>query len=63
VDRAEAESLGLIDPGETAQSAAMGFNARLEASTKGLDPDLEGLLRDEFGERVAWTNAGVRWKT
>ena len=63
VDRAEAEGLGLIEPGAAVEPVVKDFNERLEASTKGLDPDLEGLLRDEFGERVAWTNAGVRWKT
>ncbi|HOW64869.1 MAG TPA: hypothetical protein P5186_19895 [Candidatus Paceibacterota bacterium] len=52
VDRAEAETLGLIAPSQQVNSPELSFNARLEASTTGLDPDLIRFLTDSLGNQV-----------
>jgi hypothetical protein len=51
-DRAEAEQLGLVKPGEEIQPDQRSFNDDLEASTKGLEPDLLTKLLEEFGDQV-----------
>jgi hypothetical protein len=44
VDRDEAEALGLIEPGQELEPVPGEFNADLEASTEGMDPEIAGLL-------------------
>jgi len=61
VDRDEAEQLGLIQPGDTPVPIAKDFNARLEASTKGLDPDMLRFLADAFGDQIDLEPDNIRW--
>jgi len=62
VDRAEAEQLGLIQPGETPTSPELGFNSRLEASTRGLDPEFVNLMRQSFGDQIEITGDAMQWR-
>ncbi len=63
VDRAEAEQLGLIQPGEAVKSPDVEFNDRLRASTRNLDPDLLQWLADQFGDQIEidQVNQVVKW--
>lgn len=61
VDRTEAESLGLLKPGERLEPPAEDFNAGLEASTKGLDPELITKLKNDLGDRVEINGETIRW--
>jgi hypothetical protein len=61
VERAEAEQLGLLEPGQPVLPAATNFNDRLEAGTKDLDPDLESTLAAEFGPRLTRAAGALRW--
>lgn len=63
VDRAEAESLGLIAPGEQVQAGAAGFNENLQASTRGLDPDLLAKLKTELGDQLVIEGESMMWKS
>ncbi len=62
VDRAEAEQLGLLTPGQPVQPIVQDFNDHLKASVKGLDPDLQALLRESFGSEVRFEGDAVWWK-
>jgi hypothetical protein len=62
VDRAEAESLGLIAPGQRAVPVKQSFNAQLEASVEALDPELVDFLREAFGGRAEVSGGSVKWK-
>jgi hypothetical protein len=62
VDRDEAEALGLIAPGEQAQPVEKNFNERLEASSRGLTPEVVDTLKNAFGEQVEIDGDAVRWK-
>lgn len=62
VDRAEAEALGLLEPGQAVASPELKFNERLEASTKHLDPEIQEYLRRGLGDRVEVTEDTVAWK-
>jgi hypothetical protein len=64
VDRDEAESLGLIDPGQEVQADTRSFNENLRASTQGIEPDLLDKLLQEFGAQVEWDGNAeeLRWK-
>lgn len=62
VDRAEAEALGLIKPGETPASADPGFNAELEASVTNLSPDYVSALGRIFGDAVEVVQGIARWR-
>ncbi len=65
VDRAEAIALGLIEENWTPPSDARGgegFNQQLQASVRGLDPELKQFLKSEFkkdikieGDTAWWT--------
>jgi hypothetical protein len=63
VDRDEAEALGLVDPGEQLDGAKAeaDFNADLEASVRGLDPDKLAWLRDAFGDQVRIEGGRAQW--
>jgi len=63
VDRTEAEDLGLVEPGETVVPEEKSFNDGLEASTRGIEPDLVAKLRDEFGDQIEIDeeNEVMRW--
>jgi len=62
VDRAEAEALGLISPGEKAQPMERDFNDKLQASAQGLDEDMRAKLREAFGDQVEIDGDAVKWK-
>jgi hypothetical protein len=61
VDRAESEALGLIAPGQKAESPEQSFNDHLEASTMGLDPDLVQFLKESLGDQVQVDGDKVRF--
>lgn len=61
VDRGEAESLGLVKPGEVVAPDLKGFNDRLQSSTRGLDEEMIRWLKDAFGEQVEFRDGAVRW--
>lgn len=62
IDRDEAESLGVIGRGEAAESPEAAFNEHLEASAEGLSDEMQGWLRESFGERVEISGGRVRWR-
>lgn len=62
VSREEAESLGLIAPGQPVVPAEKNFNENLKASTRGLDADLLAKLRAEFGDQVIIDGDEMRWR-
>lgn len=61
VDRTEAERLGLIQPGDVVKPVEQDFNDRLEAGTKGLDPDLVAKLKTELGDQIEEVDGALRW--
>jgi hypothetical protein len=62
VDRAEAEALGLIRPGEKPQPVEKEFNDRLKASATTLDADLIQFLLQLLGRQVEIVDDEIRWK-
>lgn len=63
VDRAETESLGLLQPGEKVQPDKRALTDNLKASTKGLDPDLLDKLKNEFGDKLIIDGDTMRWNS
>lgn len=61
VDRDEAESLGLIQPGEKVQPVEKDLNERLEASTARLDDDLSEQLLKQLGNKVVLDGDRLKW--
>ena len=62
IDRAEAESLGLLAPGEKVQPVEQEFNDHLKASVSGLDPDLQEVLKSRFGDQIKIEDGAAWWK-
>lgn len=62
VDRAEAESLGLLQPGEEVKPAVEDFNATLQASVRDVDPELLKSLKESLGDQVVIEGDRIRWK-
>lgn len=62
VDRAEAERLGLLQPGQRVAPADKSFNDGLKASARSLDPDLLGKLKTAFGEQLVIEGDELRWR-
>lgn len=69
VGRDEAESMGLVQPGEVIQPKDADFNRDLSASVAGIDPDILHELKHSLGDaaeideskgRIRWT--GTNWK-
>lgn len=65
IDRAEAEDLGVIRPGETVPPQDEDFNAGLEQSLRDLAPEDPAFLQEQFGDQVildgdraAWVGSG-----
>jgi hypothetical protein len=52
VTREEAEKLGLLKPSQQVQNPEIPFNQDLEASARGLDPDILAKLKDQLGSAV-----------
>ena len=63
VDRAEAESLGLLQPGEKVKPDERTLTDNLQASTKGLEPELLDKLKNEFGDRLIIEGDTMRWNS
>ena len=63
VDRAEAEALGLLRPGEKVKPDKRALTDNLQASTKGLDPDLLDKLQNEFGDKLIIEGDTMRWNS
>lgn len=62
VDRAEAEKLGLCQPGQPiTPPARVGFNDNYQTSIAGLDPDMQRLLKDSLGHQVEILHGAARW--
>lgn len=61
VDRKESEEMGLLDAGEKVQPVEKAFNEKLEASTRGLDPDMVSKLKGDFGDQVEFAGDSVKW--
>jgi phage gp29-like protein len=62
VDRDEAESLGLIKPGQILEPATQALNDKLQSSLTGLDPDTAALAEKAFGDRVTVKGDSLHWK-
>lgn len=62
VDRGEAESLGLIEPGAEVEPDVKNFNENLRASASGLEPDLLEKLKSEFGKQLVIEGDEMRWR-
>lgn len=62
VSRDEAEALGLIEPGQTLAPIERDFNAGLQASARGLDPDMLEVLQQSFGDQIEIDGDAVKWK-
>ncbi|HSM84595.1 MAG TPA: hypothetical protein VLT16_00530 [Candidatus Limnocylindrales bacterium] len=62
VDRDEAESLGLLQPGDQVEPDTRNFNENLQASTAGLEPELVQKLQDEFGDQLVVEGDTMRWR-
>jgi hypothetical protein len=62
VDRAESERIGLVAPGQDLQPVDESFNADLQASVRGLDPELTGQLKSEFGDQIQIRDDAAWWK-
>lgn len=62
VDRARAEELGVIEPGESAASGVEDFNATLKSSVRDLDPEVLKSLKEALGPDVQVKDGGIWWK-
>jgi hypothetical protein len=62
VDRAEAERLGLLQPGQAVEAPELSFNEKLRASVTGLDPDLQDWLREQLGESLVIRDGAAWWR-
>ena len=62
VDRAEAESLGLLEPGAKVEPVEQELNDTLAAGVRSLDPDLTDWLQSKLGDQVQISDGVARWK-
>jgi len=63
ISRAEAEKMGLLQPGERVTPNDEDFNAGLEASVRGMDPRTIESLKSLFGDQVqVLDNNTVTWR-
>lgn len=63
VSREEAIALGLLGENETVAPAVAEFNAGLEASMRGVKPELLQSLQQSFGDRIVIDGDRVRWRS
>jgi hypothetical protein len=61
IDREEAESLGLISPGEKIEPSVGKYEEELKASVKGLSPEMQSALESSFGKQIAIVGDEARW--
>jgi hypothetical protein len=62
VDRGEAESLGLLQPGQRLEPATRDFNEGLKASVRSLDEQLQAWLQAQLGDSVKLEDGAAWWK-
>lgn len=60
VDRDEAEAEGLLQPGERIKPDTRRFAENMKASANGIDTDLLGKLKSEFGDRLKMDGESIR---
>ncbi|MBN8246234.1 MAG: hypothetical protein J0L84_02180 [Verrucomicrobia bacterium] len=61
VDRAEAEALGLLEPGAKAEPVEKELNDTLAAGVRSLDPDMVDWLQTKLGEQVKISDGTAKW--
>ena len=61
VDRAEAESLGLLEPGEKVEPVERDLNDHLEAGIRSLSPEMSDWLQSKLGDQVEISGGTVKW--
>lgn len=61
VDRAEAEALGLLEPGQKAEPVEKELNETLVAGVRSLDPDMVDWLQSKLGDQVKISDGTARW--
>ena len=66
VDRAEAEQLRLLAPGEKVSPTPLlqkyNFNSNLQASTLGVEPELLAKMKKNFGDQIIIEGDTMRWR-
>lgn len=62
VDRAEAEALGLLKPGQRVEPVEQDFNEHLKASVSGLDDGTLEWLQNALGDQAKFEGDKVWWK-
>jgi hypothetical protein len=63
VDRSETEEIGLLQPDQAVQPDTRNFAENMQASARGLDPDLLAKLKGEFGDRLTIDGDVMRWNS
>jgi len=63
VDRDGAIALNLIQPDDVVQPQTKFFNENLQASTRGLDPDLISKLKNDFGDQLVIDGDTMYWRS
>jgi len=61
VDRAEAEALGLLEPGEQVEPVEQELNDTLAAGVRSLDPDMVDWLQSKLGDQVKISDGTAKW--
>jgi hypothetical protein len=62
IDRDEAESLGLVKPGQRLEPSVPEFNQGLQAGVENLAPDMQEALQQAFGDQIVIEAGAARWK-
>ncbi len=62
IGRDEAESLGVIEPGEMIRPQRRGFNDTLSIAASNLTPALVERLKAQFGNKVIFEGGRARWR-
>ncbi len=61
VDRDESVQLGLINDNQRVEPDTRNFNDNLQASTRGLDPDLIEKMKNAFGDQLSIDGDSMAW--
>ena len=62
IDREEAVALGLLGEKEIIEGAEKDFNDGLQASAKGLSPELLDKLKEQFGKQIRVEGDSIWWR-
>ena len=62
IDREEAVALGLLGEKEVIDGAEKDFNEGLQASAKGLSPELLDKLKEQFGKQIRVEGDSIWWR-